>query len=152
MEHSRRPRHEPKVTVVIATKSVASSRKGARMSFADPQTVTIDSVAQAMPRVGSGPRSGTFQGADGLHKLEVSHTNSGANRNRRVIRLTQSKITTDPYNSDRNIPVSMSTFLVVDSPVVGFSNAELKLVVDGFVAYLAASSGSKVTQLLGGEQ
>jgi hypothetical protein len=46
----------------------------------------------------------------------------------------------------------MSTYLVVDLPAAGgYTVAEAKLIVDGLTAYLTASSGAKVTQLLGGE-
>jgi len=45
----------------------------------------------------------------------------------------------------------MSTYLVVDVPLVGYDVASEKLVTDGFIAYLSASSGAKMTQLLGGE-
>jgi hypothetical protein len=41
--------------------------------------------------------------------------------------------------------------MVVDTPVNGFTVAEAKGVVDALVAYLTASTGAKVTQLLGGE-
>jgi hypothetical protein len=41
--------------------------------------------------------------------------------------------------------------LVVDAPVAGFTNTELKQYIDGFIAALSASSGAKITQLLGGE-
>jgi hypothetical protein len=121
------------------------------MSFSDPQSVTINSVAQSMPRVSAGANTGAFRTNDGLHKLDVSHQ-YGAKRSRHMIKLTQSKITTDPYNDAQNIAVGMSAYLVIDVPVTGFSVAEQKLVVDGLTAYLAASSGAKVSQLLGGEQ
>jgi hypothetical protein len=45
----------------------------------------------------------------------------------------------------------MSTYLVVDVPVTGFTIAETKQIIDGLTAYLTASSGARVTQLLGGE-
>jgi hypothetical protein len=45
----------------------------------------------------------------------------------------------------------MSAYLVVNTPKVGYTVAEAKAVVDALVAYLAASSGARVTQLLGGE-
>jgi hypothetical protein len=45
----------------------------------------------------------------------------------------------------------MSAYLVIDVPPVGYTVAEAQAVVDGFLAYLTASSGAKVTQLLGGE-
>jgi len=45
----------------------------------------------------------------------------------------------------------MSCTLVVDVPVNGYTVTEAKAVVDALVAYLSASTGAKVTQLLGGE-
>jgi hypothetical protein len=45
----------------------------------------------------------------------------------------------------------MSSYIVVDTPVNGYTTTEAKQVVDALVAYLSASSGAKVTQLLGGE-
>jgi hypothetical protein len=45
----------------------------------------------------------------------------------------------------------MSVYMVVDTPLNGVTAAEAKAVVDAFVAYMAASSGARVTQLLGGE-
>jgi hypothetical protein len=45
----------------------------------------------------------------------------------------------------------MSFYVVADTPVTGYTVAEQKQVVDALVAYLTASSGAKVTQLLGGE-
>jgi hypothetical protein len=45
----------------------------------------------------------------------------------------------------------MSAYLVVDVPSTGYSVAEQKQIVDALTAYLTASSGAKVTQLLGGE-
>jgi hypothetical protein len=45
----------------------------------------------------------------------------------------------------------MSTYLVIGHPVTGLTNAEIKQVVDGLAAYLTASSGAKVTSVIGGE-
>lgn len=45
----------------------------------------------------------------------------------------------------------MSTYIVVDTPTDGYTLAEAKQIVDALVAYLTASSGARVTQLLGGE-
>jgi hypothetical protein len=119
------------------------------MAFADPQSITVNAVAQSMPRTGSGPLSGQFSTADGVFTLEVSHQHG--KRNRHVIRVTQTKTVTDPLVPAQNVIASMSTYVVVDAPTFGFSNTELKYVVDALSAYLAASSGAKVTQLLGNE-
>lgn len=119
------------------------------MAFADPQVVTINAVAQSMPRVSSGTNKGEFRKDDSSCKLTVSHQYNGT-RNRRLLRLDFSKIAPDVFTSD-NTKYDMTTYLVVEVPVTGFTVAEQKQVVDGLVAYLTASSGAKITQLLGGE-
>jgi hypothetical protein len=119
------------------------------MAFADPQTVTINAVAQTMPRTGSGINTGTFTEADGTTKLTIAH--QYGKRSRRTIRLEDSKIATNPFDTSLNQQVSATVYLVVDVPPQGYTIAEQKLIVDGFLAYLTASSGAKVSQLLGGE-
>lgn len=119
------------------------------MAYADPQTVTINAVAIPMPRTSFGTNAGAFTSADGLTKESVSH--SYGSRTRRLIRLDNSKIAADPLLAGVNVIASMSAYLVCDVPTSGFTAAEQKLVVDGFLAYLTASSGAKITQLLGGE-
>jgi hypothetical protein len=120
------------------------------MSFSDPQSVTINAVANSLPRVSSGVNTGSFSKDDGNVKLSIAH--QYGKRTRRTIRLDTSKVAADPLISSQNIKYSMSTYLVIDVPVTGYTVAEAKQVVDGLTAYLTASSGAKVTQLLGGEQ
>ncbi|DAD52134.1 coat protein [ssRNA phage Gephyllon.1_8] len=119
------------------------------MAFSDPQSVTISAVAIPLPRISSGTNSGGFQSNDGNTQISISHTYG--KRTRRVLKLTTSKIAADPLISSTNIKYSMSTYLVVDTPVTGYTVTEAKQVIDALVAYLAASTGAKVTQLLGGE-
>jgi len=121
------------------------------MAFADPQSVTINAVAQSLPRVGQGINNGSFRKEDGLVGLSVAHTTSKGRRWRRTIRLEHSKLTADPFIPTQNVQVGTNVYIVVDCPPAGYTNAEIKQVVDGFVAYLSASSGAKITQLLGGE-
>jgi hypothetical protein len=117
--------------------------------FADPQTVTINAVAQSMPRTSSGVNAGVFTTNDGLVKLSVSH--QYGKKNGRLIRLDHRKVAADPLLSGVNNEYSMEVHLVVTTPKVGYTVTEAKQVVDGFLAALTASSGSKITQLLGGE-
>jgi len=117
--------------------------------FADPQTVTISGAANTLARTGISTSVGTFSKDDGLVGLAVGQ--SLGRRNRRSIRLNHRKIAADPFDSSVNAEYSMSAYLVVDTPKVGYTVAEAKAVVDALVAYLAASTGAKVTQLLGGE-
>jgi hypothetical protein len=119
------------------------------MSFADPQSVTINAVANTLPRISSGVNTGAFQKDDGNVKLTVAHLYG--KRTRRTIRLDHSKIAADPLISAQNIKYSMSAYLVIDVPITGYTVAEAKQIVDGLTAYLTASTGARVTQLLGGE-
>ncbi len=119
------------------------------MSYADPQTVTVGATPITLPRTGSGQDSGSFTSSDSLTQLTVSH--SYGRRTRRTIRLSQSKVSADPLVVNQNVRSSMTCYMVVDTPVNGYTVAEAKAVVDALVAYLSASTGAKVTQLLGGE-
>ncbi len=119
------------------------------MGFSDPQSITISGSAKSMPRISSGNNSGQFATSDQLTKLSVSHTYG--KRVRHMIRVDDSKIATDPLLAGQSVPVSMSAYLVVDVPLVGYDQAQQKAVADALVAYLTASTGARVTQLLGGE-
>lgn len=117
--------------------------------FSDPQSVTINAVAVSLPRIGSGPSNGVFSKDDGTVKLTVSHQNG--KRVRQTIRLDHRKVAADPLSTGFNKEYSMSTYLVVDNPTVGYTNTEIKQIVDALTGYLTASSGARVSQLLGGE-
>lgn len=119
------------------------------MAFTDPQSVTIAGVAQSMPRIASGPNAGSFKTNDGLVQLSVS--SQYGKRTRRTLRLDHSKIAADPFVPAQNSKYSMSCYIVIDTPVTGYTVAQQKDVIDGLVDYLSASTGAKVTQLLGGE-
>lgn len=119
------------------------------MAFADPQSVTINAVANSLPRTSSGIASGVFTKDDGNVVLSVSH--AYGKRTRRALKLTHRKIAVDPLISAQSIVYSTSVTLVVDTPITGYTVAEAKQIVDALTAYLTASSGARVTQLLGGE-
>jgi hypothetical protein len=118
------------------------------VAFADPQSVTINSVAQTLPRISSGVNTGAFQKDDTTVKLSVNH--QYGSRTRRQIRLDHKKVAPDVFTAD-NTTYSMSAYRVVDVPTTGYTIAEQKQIVDALTAYLTASTGAKVTQLLGGE-
>jgi hypothetical protein len=119
------------------------------MAFADPQSITINAIAKSLPRTGSGLDSGVFTKDDGEVKLSVSHAYN--KRTRRTLRVDHKKLAADVMDSSLMVPYSMSVYIVVDVPTVGYTIAEQKQIVDGLTAYLTASSGARVTQLLGGE-
>jgi hypothetical protein len=120
------------------------------MALSDPQTVTVNAVAQSLKRVSSGVNAGSFRTNDGNFALDVAHSYSKRNRHTVVIR--QRKIAADPLAPTLNVEVTQSIRVTVDTPNNNaFSVAESKLLWDGFAAWLAASTGAVETQLLGGE-
>lgn len=119
------------------------------MALADPQSITINAVATSLPRTSMTVNSGSFTSNDGLVKETISHTNG--KRNRHLIRVDHRKVAADPFQSNLNAEYSMSCYIVVDAPPVGYSVTEQKQVVDGFIAQLTASSGAMITKVLGNE-
>ncbi len=120
------------------------------MAFADPQTVTVNAIAKTLPRVAISDSKGVFRKDDGEYTLQITSTGNGK-RERMAIRIDQTKTAADPLFPSTNVPSSISFTLVCDRPVARYTLAEQKQIVDGFLAYLTASSGAKITQLLGGE-
>jgi hypothetical protein len=119
------------------------------MAFSDPQTVTINTVAQTLARTSTGLDRSVYTKDDQTVKLTVSQTSG--RRKSHQLRLDFQKTAADPLISAQNIIYSMSVRLVVDRPLTGFTVAEAKQIVDAFSAYMTASSGANVTKLLGGE-
>jgi hypothetical protein len=119
------------------------------MAYTDPQSVTINAVPISMPRTSSGDGTGKFQSADGLTIQTISH--QYGKRSRRVFRLDVKKSVADPYIPAQNTVANFAAYLVLDCPTFGYTVTEQKQVVDGLLASLTASTGAKITQMLGGE-
>lgn len=119
------------------------------MALSDPQSVTINAVAISLPRTSSSVDAGSFTSNDGTVKETISH--QYGKRTRHLFRIDHSKIAPDPLISAQNIKYGMSFYVVADVPVTGYTVAEAKQVIDGFIAQLNASSGALITKLLGGE-
>jgi hypothetical protein len=117
--------------------------------LADPQSVTVSTVAHSMPRTSTSINLGEFSESDGTFKLRVQH--QYGSRVRRVIRLDHTKIAADPLISAQNIVYKGGMYVVFDMPITGFTVTEAKADWDGFAALLAASSGAIITKVLGGE-
>jgi len=117
--------------------------------YSDPQSVTINAIANSLPRVGSGINTGTFSKDDGTVRLGVSH--SYGKRNRRQVRIDHKKVAPDPLVPATNVPYSLSIYLVADVPRDGYSLVEQKQIADAFLAWLTASSGANLVKFLGGE-
>lgn len=117
----------------------------------DPQSVTINGVATSLPLVSASEMSRTYMSNDGNVKLIVSHQRTKSARWRRLIKLYQKKVASDPFTSGKSNTYDMSAYINYDVPEIGFTVGEQKYVSDALVALLSASSGAIVTRVLGGE-
>lgn len=119
------------------------------MALADPQSITISGAANSLPRVGQSDGAGTFRKDDTTVELLATH--KVGNRMRHTIRINHNKVAVDPLVPTVNRPYSMSVVTTVDVPLVGYSLAEQKAVVEGFLNWFTASSSANLVKILGGE-
>lgn len=119
------------------------------MALADPQSVTVNSAAQSLPRTSTGANSSVYTKDDGTVQVTVSH--SYGKRYRRTARVTSNKIATDPLVTGVNVRVSASAYVVLDVPTSGFTAAEQKELLIAMATWLSASSGANAAKLVGGE-
>jgi hypothetical protein len=118
--------------------------------FADP-TITVNSVAQALKRVGLTSNNGKFRTADGLFELKIGQS-AGKNFQQSSIRLDRWQTVADPFITGNNLLANDAIWVVRRSPAPGLITvATQKQLWDGLSTYLNASSGAAFTQLLGGE-
>lgn len=120
--------------------------------FADPQSVTINAVANSLPRTITGQEgvaSAQYTKDDTTVVLRIAHQNG--KRKRHNARLDFTKLAPDPFIPSQNVQLSMSAYLVVDAPVAGFTVVEQKQIVDALVLWLSATSGANTTRLIAGE-
>lgn len=117
--------------------------------LADPQTITINGVANTLNRVAIGDMNATYRTADESVQLRVSHK-TAKDRIRRMARLDQIIVATDPLTAEPDYK-SAGVYIVVDEPKVGFSDAQLQYIVTALTAWLSANTNANTTKLLGSE-
>jgi len=115
--------------------------------LADPQSVTINSVATSLPRTQSGPSQNVYTSVDGLTSMTTKQ-NTTASRFRREVRLSQKKISADPISAitaERGV----SVYLVIDEPKNNiFTDTEIGYLIDALKTW---SSSTNYNKVLGGE-
>ena len=117
--------------------------------LADPQSVTVNAVAQSLPAISRQGLKSEYQKTDGSYKLTVSHDTKGK-RERHLVRFDHFKTVADPLVPTTNIEVSAATYVVIDNPSNGvFTDTELLNDAVGILTYLTASSGANITKVLG---
>jgi hypothetical protein len=119
------------------------------MALSDPQSIKISGTTTSLPRVITGDRTSTYESSDGTIKLTLSTVSS--RRKRQVVRVDVSEITEDPFIDSQNVEVSMSAYLVIDRPLVGYTNDQSLGVVVGLLEAAVASEDGMIKKLLASE-
>lgn len=115
--------------------------------FSDPQSITVNAVAKSLPRVASGSYDGSFENVTEGLKLRVSHV--FGKRTRRTVRLDSKDIAADPFLDGTNRPISMSAYLVVDTPTLGYTDTEISHNVQALIDWLDVPAN--LSKVLGNE-
>lgn len=119
--------------------------------FTDPiSDATINSVALDLPRIRGDGYGAEYETAVGDFKLIMSHTTNGKRR-RHLLKINQKKTTTDPFIPAQNVEVRASAHIVIDEPLVGFSDAELGYLIEGLTSFLAGDTGGNTDRFVAGE-
>jgi hypothetical protein len=111
--------------------------------FADPQSVTVNAVAQSMARISSKDTSSIYSKSDQTFKLTVSHTPS-KDRVRSMARIDQRAVVTNPLDSTQSDYDTLSVYTVIDRPNYGFTTAQIEQLVTGFQAWLTTGNVDKL--------
>lgn len=117
------------------------------MSFADPSKVKVDGVTEVeLPRVSTGDRTSEYSNSDGSIRLKIA--TAIGRRIRHTARIDLAKVIPSVINPSQNEEVSTSAYLVVDKPVSGYTNEELRKLTEGLKTFLTEAN---IKKLLGSE-
>jgi hypothetical protein len=110
--------------------------------FSDPQTVTVNAVAQAMPRVETSGRKTIYQKSDQSFTLTLSHTPS-RDRVRSMARVDQKAVVADPLTAVNDYE-TLSFYVVIDRPLAGFTSTQTEQLITGFKTWLDSTAIGKL--------
>lgn len=110
--------------------------------FTDPQVVTVNAVAQSMPRITVNGLSAIYQKSDESFKLTLSHQKSNK-RIRSMARIDQRAVVADPLTSENDYE-TLTFYVVVDRPEVGFSQTQVDQLIAGLKTWLDSTASGKL--------
>jgi len=111
--------------------------------FSDPQSVTVNGAAKSMPRVENDGKKSVYQMNDETFKLIISHQPTGSDRVRSMVRIDQRAVVADPLTSVNDYE-TLTYYVVVDRPSVGFTSAQLGYLVAGLNTWLDSTAVGKL--------
>jgi hypothetical protein len=126
--------------------------------LSDPVSITVNSVAQSLPRISQNGQSSVYKKTDGTFRLDVSHqintqkrarnTSSGVqtvaqNVVRSLVKFTKRAIVADPVSSANDYE-ELGISIVISRPEVGFTATDLDQVWTGFKTWLDSTTSGKI--------
>lgn len=108
------------------------------MAFADPQSITVNSVAKSLVRIASGDLNATYKSADDEWQMRISHQRSKS-RVRRMVRIDQKLVAADPLTAENTYQTG-GVYLVIDEPEVGISDTVLGYLVNALCDWMQTST------------
>jgi len=117
--------------------------------FTDPQSVTVLTVAQTLPRVSTGENSATYTEADNNYSLSVSH--AYGKRTTRALRFRNRKVAADPFLTGVQKEYTQTVSVTVNTDPVGFTVAEVVGDLIAIADYLKANTNAIATKFASGE-
>lgn len=116
--------------------------------FADPQSITFNSVAKSLVAIGRGETQSTYKlkSTDAEYLLTLAHQFKA--RNRVIARLQRTAVVADIISPSDNIVASATVTLTIDFPNNGFSLAEVQ---DLGTALVDWATEANLLKLVGGE-
>lgn len=113
------------------------------MALADPQTITINSVAKTLNRIKTDGMKSIYSTDDETFRFTVSHQETKAGRTRRMVRIDQRVVAADPLTAINSYK-ELGIYIVFDEPEYGFDDTTIDLTAAGFISWLTQANRLKV--------
>jgi len=111
--------------------------------FADPQSVTVNSVAQSLARILIEGKKCVYQKADATFTLTISHQQIAGDRLRSMARIDQRAVVPDPLTAVNDYE-TLSFYFVIDRPLVGFTSTQVEQLIAGLKTWLDSTAIGKL--------
>lgn len=115
------------------------------MSFLDPTTITVNSIAIPLNKIRDDGLTSEYMSSDQSVNLVISHQRLKNKRIRTLLRMQQTKSVTNPLTG-QSVLESATFSTTIDRPPYGWTAVDLKQAVDGLYGLL---SQANVTKLYG---
>lgn len=113
------------------------------MALSDPLSLTINSVANSLPRTEVSSGKSIYSSADGNLKLTISHTSAGNGRMRHLVRADQRVVASDPLMATSTYK-TLSIYMVIDNPDFGFTATTVGYLSEALKSFLSVATVGRV--------